>query len=52
MVHKVIVQVGRQTKSQSQQKAIVTSDDEQFPEKCCFSIPNLVSSIRIQVKKL
>ena len=27
MVHKVIVQVGRQTKSQSQQKAIVTSDD-------------------------
>ena len=31
MVHKVIVQVGRQTKSQSQQKAIVTSDD-------CFSL--------------
>ena len=27
MVHKVIVQVGRQTKFQSQQKAIVTSDD-------------------------
>ena len=26
MVHKVIVQVGRQTKSQSQQRAIVTSD--------------------------
>ena len=27
MVHKVIVQVGRQTKFQSQEKAIVTSDD-------------------------
>ena len=27
MVHKVIVQIGRQTKSQSQQRAIVTSDD-------------------------
>ena len=27
VVHKVIVQVGRQTKFQSQQKAIVTSDD-------------------------
>ena len=27
MIHKVIVQVGRQTKFQSQQKAIVTSDD-------------------------
>ena len=27
MVHKVIVQVGRQTKFQSQQKAIVTGDD-------------------------
>ena len=27
MVHKMIVQVGRQTKFQSQQKAIVTSDD-------------------------
>ena len=35
MVHKVIVQVGRQTKFQSQQKAIVIEMIiEKFPGKC------------------
>ena len=37
MVHKVIVQVGRQTKFQSQQKAIVTSDDRKVSGKVLFS---------------
>ena len=50
MVHKVIVQVGRQTKFQSQEKAIVTI--EKFPGKCCFPISIFVSSIKRQVKKL
>ena len=38
MVHKVIVQVGRQTKFQSQQKAIVTSDDCKVSGKVLFSL--------------
>ena len=53
MVHKVIVQVGRQTKLQSQQKAILLQVIiEKFPGRCCFPLSILVSSIKIQVKKL
>ena len=37
MVHKVIVQVGRQTKFQSQEKANVTSDDWKVSGKVLFS---------------
>ena len=52
MVHKVIVQVGRQTNLSLNRKLLLRVMIEQFREKCCFPIPNLVSSIRIQVKKL
>ena len=38
MVHKVIVQVGRQTKFQSQQKANVRSDDLKVSRKVLFSL--------------
>ena len=52
MVHKVIVLVGRQTKFQAQQKAIVTSDDWKVSGKVLFSLSILVSSIKSQVEKL
>ena len=52
MVHKVIVQVGRQTKFQSQEKVIVTSDDWKVSGTVFFPISILVSSIKMQVKKL
>ena len=53
MVQKVIVQVGRQTKFQSQQQAILLLVMiEKFPGKCYFPLSILVSSIKIQVKKL
>ena len=53
MVHKVIVQVGRKTKFQSQQKAILlVVMIEKFPGRCCFPLSILVSSIKIQLKKL
>ena len=53
MVQKVIVQVGRQTKFQSQQKAtLLRVMIEKFSEECCFPLSILVSSIKIQVKKL
>ena len=52
MVHKVIVRAGRQTKFQSQQKALLRVTIEKFPGKCYFSLSILVSSIKIQSKKL
>ena len=53
MVHKVIVEAGRQTKFQSQQKAILLRVMiEKFPGRCCFPLSILVSSIKIQVKKV
>ena len=53
MVHKVIVQVGRKTKFQSQQKAILLPMMiEKFPGRCYFPLSSLVSSIKIQDKKL
>ena len=53
MVHKVIVQVGPQTKFQSQQIVILLRVIiEKFPGKSCFPLSILVSSIKIQVKKL
>ena len=53
MVQKVIVRVGRQTKFQSQQKAILLRVMiEKFPGRCCFPLSILVSSIKIKVKKV
>ena len=53
MVHMVIIQVGQQTKFQSQQKAtLLRVMLEKFPGRCCFPLFILVSSIKIQVKKL
>ena len=52
-VYKAIVQVGQQTKFQSQQKAILLRVMiEKFPRRCCFPLSILVSSIKIQVKKV
>ena len=52
MVLKVIVQVGRQTKFSHKRKLLLQVMIEKFPGKCCFPISILVSSIKIQVKKL
>ena len=52
MVPKYIVQVGRQIKIQSQQKAIyLRMMIEKFPGKCCILLSILVSSITFQFKK-
>ena len=52
MVHKIIVQVGRQTKFQSQRKAIVTSDDWKVSGIVLFSLIYFGFLIKFQVKKL
>ena len=51
MVHKVIVQVERQNLSHNR-KLLLRVMIEKFTGKCCFPISNLVSSIRIRVRKL
>ena len=48
LVHKVIVQVGRQTKFQAQQKAIVTSMIEKLLGKCCFPFRLLQLKFRLR----
>ena len=53
MVHKVIVQIGWLTKFQAQQKAILLRVmTEKFLGRSCFLLSILVSSIKIQLKKL
>ena len=51
MVHKVIVQVGRQNFSNNR-KLLLRVMIEQFPEKCCFPLSILVSSIKVQVSSI
>ena len=52
MVHKVIVQVVRQTKFSDNRKLLLRVMIEKFPGKCCFPLSILVCSINSQVKKL
>ena len=52
MVHKVIVQVWRRQSFSHKRKLLLRVMIEKLPEKCCFPISILVSSIKMQVKKL
>ena len=48
----VIVQVGGRQSFSHNRKLLLRVMIEKFPGKCCFPLSILVSSIKIQVKKL
>ena len=52
MVHKVIVQVVRQTKFSHNRELLLRVIIEKCPGKYCFPLSILISSIKSQVKKL